>query len=213
MYSSFEIHNFRCFKNFNIGGLDRINLISGMNNVGKTAFLESLFLHCASHKADLTVTVNALRGMQNLKLEMGRQTESPIDSIFHFFDTTYPVELKGEDTTTGKRILILKKLDEVNELKEAFRVLQGEIYYQQFPLEEKATVTETENKIVDSSEAIKIFRLEEKLEGYKPNFFYMLIDLRGIRTFPPPPSPPFPCFSWPVIYAQLGKNYRSGMVP
>lgn len=45
-----NIENFKCFKCFEIKNLKRINLISGKNNVGKTAFMEACFLsHTASN--------------------------------------------------------------------------------------------------------------------------------------------------------------------
>ncbi|MBL0703064.1 MAG: hypothetical protein JJV95_03665 [Sulfurospirillum sp.] len=40
-----EIKQYKCFKNFNVNGLKRINLIGGKNNIGKTAFLEACYLY------------------------------------------------------------------------------------------------------------------------------------------------------------------------
>ncbi len=39
-----EIKNFKCFEDFKAEGFGRVNLIGGKNNVGKTAFMEALFL-------------------------------------------------------------------------------------------------------------------------------------------------------------------------
>ena len=39
-----EIKDFKCFKDFKAEGFKRVNLIGGKNNVGKTAFMEALFL-------------------------------------------------------------------------------------------------------------------------------------------------------------------------
>jgi AAA15 family ATPase/GTPase len=39
-----EIEKFKCFKNFEAEGFSRVNLITGKNNVGKTAFMEACFL-------------------------------------------------------------------------------------------------------------------------------------------------------------------------
>jgi len=44
MIRNLDISNFRCFKEFNIQGFERINLFGGKNNSGKTALLEALFL-------------------------------------------------------------------------------------------------------------------------------------------------------------------------
>ena len=45
MIKNIEIKNFRCFENLKVSGFEKINLISGKNNVGKTALLEALFLN------------------------------------------------------------------------------------------------------------------------------------------------------------------------
>jgi len=39
-----ELKNFKCFKNFKAEGFQRVNLIGGKNNVGKTAFLEGCYV-------------------------------------------------------------------------------------------------------------------------------------------------------------------------
>lgn len=43
MIKEIYIKNFRCFKSFETQGFQRINLIGGMNNVGKTCLLEAVF--------------------------------------------------------------------------------------------------------------------------------------------------------------------------
>lgn len=40
-----KIQNFRCFEELKISGFEKINLISGKNNIGKTALLEALFIN------------------------------------------------------------------------------------------------------------------------------------------------------------------------
>jgi len=39
-----EIKNFKCFEDFKAEGFGRVNLIGGKNNVGKTAFMEAVFI-------------------------------------------------------------------------------------------------------------------------------------------------------------------------
>ncbi len=45
MIEDIEITNFRCFDRLKVSGCKRINLISGKNNVGKTALLEAIFIN------------------------------------------------------------------------------------------------------------------------------------------------------------------------
>ncbi|MFP4099041.1 AAA family ATPase [Coleofasciculus sp.] len=44
MLRDLTIQNYRCFKNFHIDGLARVNLLVGMNNCGKTTLLEAVYL-------------------------------------------------------------------------------------------------------------------------------------------------------------------------
>ncbi len=45
MLKEIEIQNFRCFEKTKINGFERVNLISGKNNAGKTALLEAILLN------------------------------------------------------------------------------------------------------------------------------------------------------------------------
>jgi len=44
MLRDLTIQNYRCFKDFHIDGLTRVNLLVGMNNCGKTTLLEAVYL-------------------------------------------------------------------------------------------------------------------------------------------------------------------------
>jgi hypothetical protein len=63
MYKSFEIRNFRCFKDITLRPLERLNLIAGKNNSGKTSFLEALFLHSGPSNPNLPLRINIFRGI------------------------------------------------------------------------------------------------------------------------------------------------------
>jgi len=47
MLENINIIDYKCFKDFKLDGIKRINIISGTNNVGKTALLEALFIQNA----------------------------------------------------------------------------------------------------------------------------------------------------------------------
>ncbi|NEP61420.1 MAG: ATP-binding protein [Symploca sp. SIO2G7] len=49
MIKDIEISNFRCFEANKFSGFERVNLISGKNNAGKTALLEALLLNSSPH--------------------------------------------------------------------------------------------------------------------------------------------------------------------
>ncbi|MBN1697660.1 MAG: AAA family ATPase [Spirochaetales bacterium] len=69
MYSSFSIKNYRCFSEFTIDNLERINLFIGKNGIGKTTLLEAFFLHQGWFNPGLPFSVNVFRGLDQIKLD------------------------------------------------------------------------------------------------------------------------------------------------
>ena len=55
MLENINIIDYKCFKDFKLEGLKRVNIISGKNNVGKTALLEALFIENGSGNNSLSV--------------------------------------------------------------------------------------------------------------------------------------------------------------
>jgi len=179
MYKSFEVRNFRCFKHLVISHLERINLIAGKNNVGKTALLEALFIHCGAYNPELTMRINTFRGIETIKIELGKWAETPWNSLFSKFNTSNSIELIGEDTISGRRLLKLRVIRQPSEL----------VKIQQFI---KHNSDEFKG-VISSSEVAQVLELKYK-EDKQEGSFYMIIDKNGIRTEPIPPSPPFPGF-------------------
>src|ERR1700741_234286 len=68
MFKSISIENFRGFRHVRIDSLERINLIAGRNNVGKTALLEAIYLLVASNLPGGTRPFNLLRGFEDLNI-------------------------------------------------------------------------------------------------------------------------------------------------
>src|SRR4051794_3252474 len=78
MLHSFHIKNYRGFKDFKIDPLDRVNLITGSNNVGKTSLLEALYLNLApgsafhsnlnTNKQENSTWLNLFRGFKGVGL-------------------------------------------------------------------------------------------------------------------------------------------------
>ncbi|MBD1926528.1 ATP-binding protein [Trichocoleus sp. FACHB-90] len=63
MLCSFILKNFRGFQNFTLEPLERINLIAGKNNVGKTSLLEAIFLLLNPTNPESLLQVNTVRGI------------------------------------------------------------------------------------------------------------------------------------------------------
>ena len=62
MFKSLTIKNFRCFEEITIDNIDRVNLIGGINNVGKTALLEAIFLLNSLNNIEIPFGLNFNRG-------------------------------------------------------------------------------------------------------------------------------------------------------
>ena len=79
MLKEIEIQNFRCFENTKISGFERVNLIGGKNNAGKTALLEAVFLY----KDPDGRTISELKTLRRESSESSGWIEpiEPIESI------------------------------------------------------------------------------------------------------------------------------------
>jgi hypothetical protein len=177
MYKSFQIQNFRCFDDLSLQKLARVNLVAGLNNVGKTALLEAIFLHVAAYNPAATLQLSALRGIEGVKIEFGAWTESPWDSIFRNFDTSNPIRLVGDNESTGRRTLTLRVLTQAQEMASLRQYLPGKDEKSLSPLQAPAKVLELEY---------------EQLGMHGKN--QLILDQKGVRIEPIPPSAPFPGF-------------------
>ncbi|MFL5241497.1 MAG: AAA family ATPase [Gemmataceae bacterium] len=63
MFKHLIIKNFRCFAGLHLAHLDRVNLIAGKNNTGKTSLLEALCLHCGPDDSLLPTKIHEFRGI------------------------------------------------------------------------------------------------------------------------------------------------------
>ena len=69
MLNAFTVRNFKCLKAVTVAPLSRVSIVTGMNNVGKTALLEALFLHAGFDNPVLTRNINTFRGITSYKLD------------------------------------------------------------------------------------------------------------------------------------------------
>jgi len=177
MYKEFTIRNFRCFSELTIKNLERVNLIAGMNNVGKTALLEALFLHCGAYNPELALRINGFRGLEAFKIDLAPWAEAPWDSLFINFDNSKVVELIGTDEEGGQRQLHLRVISEPEELAQITASGQR--------------ISSKIEPISPSSEIARVLELSFS-EGERKGKYYLIFDRQGMRIEPIPPPPPFP---------------------
>ncbi len=183
MYQSFKIKNFRCFHELTLGDLKRVNLIAGVNNVGKTALLEALFIHCGAYNPELTLRANTFRGIEIVKFDLGRWVETLWDSFFNEFDLSKKIELISNNEKTGQRLLYLKAVRQSEELEKVSQFISP-----------RPSRSEEKSEGIPLSSQVTRQVLELGYEDGKGQrgSYYMIFDQKGIQSQPIPPSPPFP---------------------
>ncbi len=184
MYKSFEVKNFGCLRKLTIPSLERINLIAGVNNVGKTSLLEAMFLHCGAWIPALVFKIRAFRGVEAMKAQLGQwREELPWDFLFTKFDSSENIELVGKDTITGRRSLQLRAVRDRSELKKIPQAIQYS--------------PENSKGVLISSGIAEVLKLEYKQKGECGNY-YLILDESGMRTVPIPPVSALPTFFLPA---------------
>ena len=171
MYKKFGIRDFRCFHDFGIDGLKRVNLITGTNNVGKTAFLEAIFLHSGSYNPELAASINGLRGLAQMHIDLNDDSQSPLDGIFRDFITEHPIRLDGawSDRSWSVNISRVRDMSEVSGLSLSVRKTL-----------EKSQAASTKMPAV-------IYKLEYRREKGQAHRYFLIMDGTGKRVEPTPP--------------------------
>ncbi|MFH1859408.1 MAG: AAA family ATPase [bacterium] len=174
MYTTFRIKNFRCFEELGLENIQRVNLVTGLNNVGKTALLEALFLHCGGANPELANRLNIFRGYSGGNSFKASQAANLLwANLFFGSDVSKGVEMEGIDDKGEKRSLRLRVLP------------------QRF----------TSLKIIEAQDTPDIISREsadyggleyecEDKEGIKS--YRALINSQGISVNPSPPTQLFP---------------------
>ncbi len=108
MLQSFSAVSFRCFKNLTIDSMARVNLIAGRNNVGKTALLEAIRLHCDASDSLLPTIINEWRGVDEPANAFGESWAW----LFFDKDPANPAQLTSEDDK-GKRHTVVFQLTDI----------------------------------------------------------------------------------------------------
>ena len=100
MYESLLIKNFRCFPQIAFDNLQRVNLVAGENNVGKSAVLEALWLLGTPNQPELAQSLAAIRGQMHL------DPEDLLSDLFHGFDAGRPASISAKGAWgDGRRTL------------------------------------------------------------------------------------------------------------
>ena len=89
MVNSFSLRNFRCFREAEVEGCTRVNVVVGDNGAGKTSLLEGLFLGGGT-SPERAVSTRGWRGLEGVHLSAERADiwDALFSDLFFAFDTT-----------------------------------------------------------------------------------------------------------------------------
>lgn len=184
MFTSIFINNFRCFEDFSIESLDRVNLIAGTNNVGKTALLEAIFLLLGTGNIGLVVKISSFRGIEQFIGNITSVRELIWNPLFFKFDSQATIKISGTLNTGEQQGVELRLVP-----RTSARLDLG-------------SDSATENRLADVLEFEPGANglLDEEMElqytdsSGKTGSTQLLIDEKGISIKPVPSAPPFPGF-------------------
>lgn len=90
MIEKIKIENFKLFNKIEINNLKPINIVGGKNNVGKSSFLEAIFLFHDRINPDMFVKQLGWRGVQKITIN----EDTIWVPIFNDFDTSKTIKVK-----------------------------------------------------------------------------------------------------------------------
>ncbi len=161
MYTSISIKNFRCLEEITLNPLDRLNLIAGKNNTGKTALLEALWLHQGPQNPELGFRITRFRGLEEFK------GDELLWDLFRNFDYNSEIEVVSQDVKGKSRSL---------------RITIRERTTSQVSLEAANLTKETMEKEVSTTEAVEqeilIQHIDELGQATHSRAFIVEKDLR-----------------------------------
>ncbi len=100
MIKDIEISNFRCFEHTKIEGFERVNLIGGKNNSGKTALLEAIFLYSYPYPNTIHPYIRGIIRKESLAV-VPTIPKNAWDNLLFNLDRKNIIELKGSQSNQG----------------------------------------------------------------------------------------------------------------
>jgi hypothetical protein len=175
MYKSLEINNFKGLCGFALDRIGKVNLIAGVNNVGKTTLLEAIFLHGGAYNPALTLSIDQFRGFSKFHFELGGSDKvTPWDSLFNDFDISNNIEIKAEFTDNTTRKIDLQIVGPSEESVENDPLLQYDASGSTGPLHQKSVPTSPESALV--------LRLNYEESSKKPGSSFLILGPKGLKT-------------------------------
>jgi AAA domain, putative AbiEii toxin, Type IV TA system len=176
MFTFISFSHFRSFEEFSIEALDRVNLITGKNNLAKTALLEGMFLLIGATNIALVANISALRGFAEFQGDATALRELLWDPLFTKFDSQRVIKISGMLRSGGQRSVELQVIIEP--------VTQLSLSKDSAPQTEPGTTAPLN----------QVLQLRYTDPAGTSHSAKMFVDERGVRVEPAPLPLPFPGF-------------------
>jgi hypothetical protein len=183
MLDSLTIQNFRGFDHFEISGLNRITLLTGKNNSGKTSVLEAIWCATAGGNPLPFLSLNPVRGIQSFRFDSSRVTETIWDSLFTNFDNQKVIEIsavRNQDLKLQLEVAVVHDSKELAKLEggQVVQVVGAQILGQQFGV--PSTTIGPQGQFPSNPTPLAALRLTSHV-GSKTSVSHQVIDGRGSR--------------------------------
>ena len=122
MYKTFRVKNFRCFKDLQINDLGRVNLIAGKNNTGKTALMESMYLHTRPQEPEVLLHIQQARDLDTPEIDL----PSYWSHFFNAFDSQQDIEIDGANDKFCHNLTVFEA-KQVPDYEHIFRQYAGHL--------------------------------------------------------------------------------------
>ena len=118
MLRDLSIQNYRCFEDFQMDGLERVNLFVGNNNSGKTSLLEAIYLLVAEDKYASLIEIFIARGEviesssyqvdSPIGIAKGLVHVEPVEHIFlnHKFVPEHDIRIFSNTRRNSRNVLV-----------------------------------------------------------------------------------------------------------
>lgn len=170
MYQTFKIRNFRKLTDFEIRDLQLVNLISGPPGMGKTSFLEALYIQRSIHNKPRYQAPHIL----NLAHYHGEDILSLTD-LFYKRNPEEEIEflIEGVSLSQRTRLRYVNDLKELREVGTVFGRLPEEVIrINHYDLDDAARHETAYLAMVDG----KVYLVAEPLDGHLPPPVYPEVD-------------------------------------
>lgn len=94
MLHNIQIQNFRCFENFKADGFERINLIGGKNNIGKTCMLEAIAVFSKSFNQQALFDLRS-KGMQSVIFKKAQSNLLFVKTNYNSNEVKFEMQFRG----------------------------------------------------------------------------------------------------------------------